>query len=152
MTINENLNLTDYVSGIQLRDCSKLAINWKIGNDVTIFSHDIIINFFDARLFIFITDWPEIGNTPIQALPNIWRLGQVRNAKFGTLSLLKCYWMLQIAKVTVFTVSELLREDQLREVKLPEIRVKSHTERHSFCCFVALDACVITPHIIWYFA
>ena len=132
MTINENLNLTDYVSGIQLPDCSKLAINWKIGNDVTIFSHDIIINFFDAGLFIFIRDWPEIRNTPIQVL--------------------KCYWMLQIARVTVFTVSELLREDQLREVKLPEIRVKSHTERHSFCCFVALDACVITPHIIWYFA
>ena len=27
---------------------------------------------------------PEIGNTPVSALPNIWRLGWVRDTKFGT--------------------------------------------------------------------
>ena len=27
---------------------------------------------------------PEIGNTPVWALPNIWRLGQVMDTKFGT--------------------------------------------------------------------
>ena len=27
---------------------------------------------------------PEIGNTPVWVLSNIWRLGQVRNTKFGT--------------------------------------------------------------------
>ena len=27
---------------------------------------------------------PEIGNTPVLILPNIWRLGQVRDTKFGT--------------------------------------------------------------------
>ena len=27
---------------------------------------------------------PEIGNTPVSVLPNIWRLGQVRGTKFGT--------------------------------------------------------------------
>ena len=27
---------------------------------------------------------PEIGNTPVWVLPNIWRLGQVRDIKFGT--------------------------------------------------------------------
>ena len=27
---------------------------------------------------------PEIGNTPVWVLPNIWRLGWVMNAKFGT--------------------------------------------------------------------
>ena len=27
---------------------------------------------------------PEIGNTPVWALRNIWRLGQVRNTKFAT--------------------------------------------------------------------
>ena len=26
----------------------------------------------------------EIGNTPVSILPNIWTLGQVRNANFGT--------------------------------------------------------------------
>ena len=34
--------------------------------------------------FLFIRDWAEIGNTPIWVLPNIWRLGRVRNIKFGT--------------------------------------------------------------------
>ena len=27
---------------------------------------------------------PEIGNTPVWVLPNIWRLGQVMDTKFGT--------------------------------------------------------------------
>ena len=26
----------------------------------------------------------KIGNTPIRVLPSIWRLGKVRNTKFGT--------------------------------------------------------------------
>ena len=39
------------------------------------------------QLSLLIRDWPEnpeIGNTPVWALPNIWRLKQVRNTKFGT--------------------------------------------------------------------
>ena len=37
-------------------------------------------------IFIFkkLTRNPEIGNTPVWILPNIWRLGRVRDAKFGT--------------------------------------------------------------------
>ena len=31
-----------------------------------------------------LTKNPEIGNTPVWVLPNIWRLGQVRDTKFGT--------------------------------------------------------------------
>ena len=27
---------------------------------------------------------PEIGNTPVWVLPNIWKLGRVRDTKFGT--------------------------------------------------------------------
>ena len=27
---------------------------------------------------------PEIGSTPVLVLPNIWRLGQVRDTKYGT--------------------------------------------------------------------
>ena len=30
-----------------------------------------------------LTRKPEIGNTPVCVLPNIWRLGRVRNTKFG---------------------------------------------------------------------
>ena len=31
-----------------------------------------------------LTRYPEIGNTRVWVLPNIWRLGRVRNTKFGT--------------------------------------------------------------------
>ena len=60
-------------------------------------------------------------NTPVWVLPNIWRLGQVRNCNLARMSLIKCYWMLQNARVIPFTVFELLRENQRgggREVKL----------------------------------
>ena len=59
-----------------------------------------------------LTIYPEIGNTPVWALPNIWRLGWVRDTKFGTnvsnemlLNAAKC-------QITAFTVSELLRLNQ----------------------------------------
>ena len=96
--------------GIRLPDCSKLAVNWKSHNDVIIFLHDVIINFFDAVLFLlsslvtgpsfmsisslvlelwqfsFIRDWPEIRKSEILVwvLPNIWRLRRVMDTKFGT--------------------------------------------------------------------
>ena len=56
-------------------------------------------------IFIYkgLTRNPEIGNTPVWVLPNIWRLGQVRNTKFGTNA---------SNNVTVFAVAELLRGSQ----------------------------------------
>ena len=99
------------MSGIQPRDCSKLAKSLQNDNDVTIFWHDININFFwhcfvsfvkcsywskfhvniitsSGIMTIFfykgLTRNPEIGNTPIWVLPNIWRLGRVMDTTFGT--------------------------------------------------------------------
>ena len=65
--------------------------------------------------FSFIKDWPEIQTLetpPSEFLLNIWRLGRVRDTKFGTNVSNKMLWMLQNAKVTAFIVSELLRENQ----------------------------------------
>ena len=90
------------------------APNWlkikKNDNDLTIFWHDVTVNFFwhsfvcPAKfsywskfhvniitgcgiMIIFfykgLTRNPGIGNTPVWILPNIWRLGQLRD-KFGT--------------------------------------------------------------------
>ena len=42
--INENVSFTDYASLIRLSDCSKLVINRKNDNDVTVIRH--MINFF----------------------------------------------------------------------------------------------------------
>ena len=52
---------------------------------------------------------PEIGNTPVWVLHNIWRLKRVRNTKFWT-SLIRLYWMLQNDKVVPFIVSELFKK------------------------------------------
>ena len=88
-----------------------MAINWKNGNDVTIFWNDVIVKFF-WRCFVSLVKFSywtkfdvniitgsgvmtiffyrgftrnlEIWNTPIWVLPNISRLGQVRDTKLGT--------------------------------------------------------------------
>ena len=60
--------------------------------------------------FIFIRVWPEIGNTPVWVLPNIWRLEQVKDVRLGTnvsneilLKLAKCmsysfyhFWVIKV--------------------------------------------------------
>ena len=107
----ENLTFADSVSGIRTPDCSKLAKNPENDNDVTIFWHDNIVKFFwrcfvslaklrywskihvniitgSAIMTIFfykgLTRKPDIENTPVWVLSNIWRLGQVTDTKFGT--------------------------------------------------------------------
>ena len=107
VTVYENVSFTDYKSGIQLLDCSKLVINWKNNNDVKICPRDAIFNFFNVVLFFLsslvtspsfmsisslvqkffykgLTRNPEIGNTPVWVLPNIWGLGQVTDTKLRT--------------------------------------------------------------------
>ena len=51
----------------------------------------------------------EIGSTPIGILSNIWRKGKLEKPNLSRMSLMKCYWMLQNARFTAFTVSELLK-------------------------------------------
>ena len=92
-------------------DCSKLAINQKKTNDVTICWYNVIVKLFwhffiSLVKFIYwskfhvniitgsgvmtsffykrLTRNPEIGNTTIWVFPNIWRLGWVKNSKSGT--------------------------------------------------------------------
>ena len=99
------------MSGIRSPDCSKLAKNLKNYNDVTISRHDVFVKFFwpgfvslvkfsywsnfhvkiitgSGIMTIFfykrLTRNPEIGNTSVWVLPNIWRLGRVIVTKFGT--------------------------------------------------------------------
>ena len=75
----------------------------------------------ELRQFSFIRDLPEIRKSEmpkiLKCLPNIWKLGQVWDTKFGTnvTNKIKYYWMLQNARVTAFTVSKLLRENQQGE-------------------------------------
>ena len=132
VTVTENITFADTVSGIQPPDCSKLAKNPKNDNDVTIFRHDVKFNFFlscfvslvkfsywskfhvniitgSGIMAIFfnkgLTRDPEIGNTPVWVLPNIWRLGRVMHTAFGKNVSNR---MLQNARLTAFTIFELL--------------------------------------------
>ena len=67
---------------------------------------------------------PEIGNTPIWVLPNIWRLGRSRDTKFGRNVSNK-----MLLRVTVFTISELLRENQQgSKLSRNQVRVKLSIE------------------------
>ena len=92
-------------------NCSKLAKNPKNDNDITISRHDVIVKIFwcgfvslvkfsywskfhvniitgSGIMTIFfykgLTRNPEIGNTPVWVLPNIWRLERVIVTKFST--------------------------------------------------------------------
>ena len=134
------------MSGIRVPDCFKLAINWKNDNDVTIFRHNLIVNFFmlfcfsykfylmvqvscqyhhwfslELWQFYFIRDWPEIWKLEIQPsefCPIFRDWGKLGIPNLTQMFLIKSYWMLQNTRVAVFTVSELLMENQLG-VKLP---------------------------------
>ena len=52
VTVNENINFADSLSGIWPPDCTKLAKNQENDNDVKIFRQDVIVNFFDVVLFL----------------------------------------------------------------------------------------------------
>ena len=101
------------MSRIYLPDSSKLAINWKNVNDVTIFRHNFIVNFFGrffaslvkfnlvtvpsftsiSSLVLELWQFPlirvlqEIQKSeipPSKFCQYIWRLEQVRDTTFGT--------------------------------------------------------------------
>ena len=65
--------------------------------------------------FSFIMDWPEIRKSEIplskfRPISGDW--GELGIPNLARICLMKYYWMLQNAKVTSFTVSVLLRENQ----------------------------------------
>ena len=121
-------------------DCSKLAKNPKNGNDVTIFRHDVNINFFDVVLFLlsrlvigpsfmsisslvmklwqfsFIRDLPEIWKSEIPSsefFPVSGDWGEWWIPNLAWIFLIECYLMLHNSRVTALAMFELLRENQL---------------------------------------
>ena len=134
------------MSRIRLPDCSRLGLKWKNDNDITNCWHDIIVK-FSWRFFVslvkfsyrskfhlyiitgsgvmtifFIKDWPEIRKLEIplsEFCPISRDWGKLEIPNLARMSLIQCYRMLQNAKVTAFTVSELLSEKQQGAIKLP---------------------------------
>ena len=67
--------------------------------------------------FSFIRDWPEIRKSeipPSEFCPISGHWGESGIQNLARMPPMKCYWMLQNARVTAFTVSELSRENQQR--------------------------------------
>ena len=65
--------------------------------------------------FSFIKDWPEIWKSelPSSGFYSIFGdWGELGVPNLAQMFLMKCYWMLQKARVTAFTVSELLWKHQ----------------------------------------
>ena len=65
--------------------------------------------------FPFIRNWPEIQKLeihPPQFCPISWDWGKLGIPNLARTSPIKCYWILKNSRVTAFTVSELLRENQ----------------------------------------
>ena len=64
----------------------------------------------DLWQFLFIKDWPEIRKSelpPTEFCPISRDWGELGVPNVAGMSLLKSYWMIQNARVTAFTVSEL---------------------------------------------
>ena len=129
------------MSRLRLLDCSKLTINWKNENDVTVCWHDVIVYFFDVVLlllsslvtgpsfmsispqllelwqFSFVRDWSEIRKSeipPSEFCPISGDWGKLGTSNLAQMSRMKCFWMQQNAWYTAFTVSESLSVNQQR--------------------------------------
>ena len=100
-----------FVSLLKFSHWSKFHIN-------IITASGVMTNYFYQGL----TTNLEIGNTPVWILPNIWRLGWVRDTKSGTDVSKEMLLNAENRGVTTSTVPELLREKQQEgggRVKLP---------------------------------
>ena len=69
---------------------------------------------------------------PLRVLPNIWRLGQVSDSKFGrNVSNKVLLNTAKNARVTTFTVSELLMENQQGGLNYTPPAPPAHTHTHT---------------------
>ena len=87
---------------------SKFYVNAMIGSGV-------------ITIFVYkgLTGNSEIGNTSVCVLPIAGDWDELGILSFAQMSLIKCYWMLQNARVLAFTVFDLLRENQQRSKITP---------------------------------
>ena len=151
------------MSGIRSPDCSKLAKNLKIDNDVIFSRHDVNGKCFGVVLFLlpslatgpsfmsisslvlelwefsFIRDWPEIWKSeipPSEFCPISGDWGELRILHLAWMSLIQFYWMLKSSRVTAFTALELLREIQLGGKITPPPPPHTHTPRLGLKAFL----------------
>ena len=82
--------------------------------------------------FPFIRDWPEIRKSEIpssKVCPIFGSWGELGIPYWTQRFLIKCYWMLQNARVTAFTIFKLLRENQQGGGEGCKVRLPTHTDK-----------------------
>ena len=125
-------------SASKLLQIGRKLENWQWRHN---FWHEVIVKFFWLCFFSFakfsywskfhvnISDSPEIRKSekkPSKFCPISGDWGESRISSLARTSLIKCYWILKNARVTAFTVSELLRENQQRGKITPPPKVATH--------------------------
>lgn len=53
LLFDEKLRIINHACGIRLPDCSKMAVDSKNDNKVTIYLDKVIVNFFNVIVFVF---------------------------------------------------------------------------------------------------
>ena len=103
--VNENITFTGYAFGIQLSDCSELAINRKNDNDVPVFRYDVIVNFF-WRCFVSLVKlsyWSKFhiniitgsGVMAIYSYKGLTRNPEIGNIPVWVLHSFYCFWFIK---------------------------------------------------------
>ena len=124
---------------MRLLDCSKLAINWKNDIDLTISRHGVIVN-LSSRCCIHLIKFICCSKFHVNTINRsgvmiVFLYTEIPPSEFCPISkdwgqlliqmsLIKFYRMLQNFRVTAFTVSELLRENQQGYPPPTQIAVK----------------------------
>ena len=84
----------------------------------------LVLEFWE---FSFMRDWPEIWKSEIplsEFCPISGDWDKLGIPNLTQMSLMKCYWMLQNARVTAFNISELIRENQQGRKKLHPTQIR----------------------------
>ena len=150
-------------------------VYWKNSNDIRIFWHDVIINFFDVVFFLlsslvtgssfisisslvlelwqfpFIRDWPEIWKSEITTsefclISGGWSKIGIPNLT-GTFQI-KCYWMLQNAK-GAYSIISFKRTQLCRTTKPHVIYKKKQISKPLVQLSTVLDHLISSSHVVW---
>ena len=150
-------------------------VYWKNSNDIRIFWHDVIINFFDVVFFLlsslvtgssfisisslvlelwqfpFIRDWPEIWKSEIttsEFCPISGGWGKIGMPNLTGTFQIKCYWMLQNAKV-VYSIISFKRTQLCRTTKPHVICKKKQISKPLVQLSTVLDHLISSSHVVW---
>ena len=126
----------------QFADMTSLSIFWRCRIFIVNFSNwsKSHVSIITISGVMTISDWPEVRKSKILAYTFCsvsGYLGKLGIPSLAQMSIIKCYWMLDNARITAFTISELLMENQTGEGKVSltptQIRVNTNNKLWNFC-------------------